>query len=168
LETFIEQWKIARADSAQAVEDMPAGKLDYAPQDDLMSFRNIAVHIIQAGLALTGVVLDGETDLTTPDFREKVKKYAMDLPDDAPAATIATALRESLDEQCGKLASRTPEFYAGILTKWDGAELTRMEMMQFVKEHELTHRSQLFLYLRMNGVTPVTTRRKQAQQKARA
>ncbi len=168
LETFIEQWKIARADSAQAVEDMPAGKLDYAPQDDLMSFRNIAVHIIQTGLALTGVVLDGETDLTTPDFMEKLKKYAMDLPDDAPASTIAAALRESLDELSGKLASRTPEFYTGILTKWDGTELTRMEMMQFVKEHELTHRSQLFLYLRMNGVTPVTTRRRQAQQKARA
>ncbi len=168
LETFLEQWKIARADSAQAVEDMPAGKLDYKPQDDLMSFRDIAVHIIQAGLALSGVVLDGETDLSTPEFRAKLGKYAMALPDDANAGALAAALRDSFDELSAQLAARSPEFYAGTIIKWDGSELTRMEMMQFVKEHELTHRSQLFLYLRMNGVIPVTTRRKLAKQKSKA
>ena len=65
LQTFLEQWKIARADAAQAVEDMPAGELDFKPQDDLMSFRDIAVHVIQAGRALSGLVLDSETDLST-------------------------------------------------------------------------------------------------------
>jgi uncharacterized damage-inducible protein DinB len=43
--------------------------------------------------------------------------------------------------------------------------VTRLEMLQFVKEHELTHRSQMFLYLRLKGVTPPTTRRRQAAAK---
>ena len=34
---------------------------------------------------------------------------------------------------------------------------------QFVKEHELAHRMQLFMYLRMNGIVPPTTRRKMAK-----
>jgi uncharacterized damage-inducible protein DinB len=37
---------------------------------------------------------------------------------------------------------------------------------QFVKEHELTHRSQLFLYMRLKGLVPPTTRRRQAKQGA--
>ena len=32
--------------------------------------------------------------------------------------------------------------------------LTRLEMLQFVKEHELTHRSQLFMLMRLKGMVP--------------
>jgi len=41
--------------------------------------------------------------------------------------------------------------------------VTRLEMLQFVKEHELTHRQQLFMYLRLKGTVPATTRRRMAQ-----
>jgi uncharacterized damage-inducible protein DinB len=37
-------------------------------------------------------------------------------------------------------------------------------MLQFVKEHELTHRAQLFMYLRLKGIVPATTRRRMAMQ----
>jgi uncharacterized damage-inducible protein DinB len=47
---------------------------------------------------------------------------------------------------------------------FDLARLTRMEMLQFIKEHELTHRSQLFMYLRLKGIVPATTRRRLAKQ----
>jgi uncharacterized damage-inducible protein DinB len=40
-------------------------------------------------------------------------------------------------------------------------------MLQFVKEHELTHRAQLFLYMRMMGMVPATTRGRLAKQAAR-
>jgi uncharacterized damage-inducible protein DinB len=44
----------------------------------------------------------------------------------------------------------------------DGQQVTRLEMIQTAKEHELTHRAQLFLYLRLKGIVPVTTRRRLA------
>ncbi|MGH9719832.1 MAG: DinB family protein [Bryobacteraceae bacterium] len=44
--------------------------------------------------------------------------------------------------------------------------MTRLEMLQFVKEHELTHRQQLFMYLRLKGIIPVTTRRRLEKQAA--
>ena len=118
LQTFLEQWKIARADAAQAVEDMPAGKLDFKPQDDLMSFREVAIHILGVGYALAGVMLDGESDLSTPDFREKLKKYARPAPDGQ--AELAAALRSAVVEHCDSLAARPPEFFAEFVTKWDG------------------------------------------------
>jgi len=39
-------------------------------------------------------------------------------------------------------------------------------MLQGIKEHELSHRSQLFVYLRLKGLTPPTTRRRLAKAKA--
>jgi len=41
-------------------------------------------------------------------------------------------------------------------------------MLQFAKEHELTHRAQLFMMLRLKGMVPPTTRRRLAAAAAQA
>ena len=66
--------------------------------------------------------------------------------------------------RAGQLASQNAEFFAHVITRFDGQLVTRLEMVQFTKEHELTHRAQLFLYLRLKGMVPATTRRRMAKQ----
>ncbi len=164
VEAVLDSWKSVRQDTAQAVEDCPAGEFDYKPAADLMSFREIALHILNASLGLTGLMLAGEVNLGTPAFREKMKTYFSALPADADAAAVAAELRQAMGRRAAELARQTPEFYAQKMTRFDGQEVTRLEMLQFIKEHELTHRAQLFLYLRLKGIVPVTTRRRLAKQ----
>ena len=166
LETLLDSWKSVRQDTAQAVEDFPAGELDFKPAPDLMTFREIARHILIAGHGLTGLMLEGEEHLTGPSFREKMARFAM-LPPDAGVADLARELRASVEQRMTQLAAQSPEFYSGMITRVDGMRVTRLEMLQFVKEHELTHRAQLFVYLRLKGIVPSTTRRRLAQQAAR-
>ena len=154
-----------RADAAQAVEEMPGSGLDYRPADDFLSFRDVATHIHDVSQGMIGMLLAGDTQFTGPDWREKRKQYVRPLPDGAGPAEIAAALRRTLDEDCDKLARQSPEFLAGTVDKFDGTHPTRMELLLFIREHELTHRAQLFVYLRMNGVIPPTTRRRLAAQK---
>src|SRR5579885_234425 len=89
LETVLDSWKTIRQDTAQAVEDCPAGELDFRPMPDLMTFREIARHILNASLGLTGLMLDGETNLATPAFREKMKPHFSTLPENAEPAALA-------------------------------------------------------------------------------
>jgi uncharacterized damage-inducible protein DinB len=89
------------------------------------------------------------------------------LPANASAADLAAALRQSLDQRLAELAAQPPEFFARIITRFDGQKVTRLEMVQTIKEHELTHRAQLFVYLRLKGLVPSTTRRRMAQQGAK-
>jgi uncharacterized damage-inducible protein DinB len=166
LETVLDSWQSVREDTAQAVEDCPAGELDFKPASEVASFREIATHILDASHALTGMLLDGETDFAAPDFREKLKRYFAGLPHDAAAAALASELRQAMERRCAELRAQSPEFFAGIITRFDGQRVTRLEMVQFAKEHEIAHRSQLFLYLRLKGVVPATTRRRLARQKA--
>lgn len=56
------------------------------------------------------------------------------------------------------------QFWAAEITRFDGLRVTRAEMLQFIKEHEVAHRAQLFLYLRLKGIVPATTRRRLAKQ----
>ena len=80
-------------------------------------------------------------------------------PDSAVAKGFADTSKRTVE-----LAAKSPEFLAQIITRFDGQKLTRLEMVQFIKEHELTHRSQMFMYLRLKGIVPATTRRRMAKQ----
>jgi uncharacterized damage-inducible protein DinB len=161
-------WKTVRNDTAQAVEDMPPEALDFRPADSMMTFREIARHILNAGHALTGILLTGTTNLAVPEFRDMLQKHSTTLPPDCTQPELAAALRQALDERIAELAARDPAFFAEEITRFDGLRITRLEMLQTIKEHELTHRSQLFMYLRLKGVVPPTTRRRELAAKQAA
>ncbi len=163
VEALLDSWKTIRHDAAQAVLDCPTGELDFRPSPDLMTFREIARHILDAGLGLTGLLLDGVESMAVPEFREMLGKHVSRLSKEADAGAMATALADAMDLRCSQLTAQPPEFFGQFITKMDGQRVTRLEMLQFVKEHELTHRAQLFLYLRLKGIVPVTTRRRQAR-----
>jgi uncharacterized damage-inducible protein DinB len=164
VEHVLDSWRTIRQDTAAAVEDFPAGELDYRPTPELATFREIARHVLDASDGLTGLLLEGDEDLTSGNFRERMKPHLRALPADASAADIANALRESVAQRTAELAAQPPEFFAKTITRFDGQQVTRLEMVQTIKEHELTHRSQLFMYLRLKGIVPATTRRRLAKQ----
>jgi uncharacterized damage-inducible protein DinB len=166
LDSILNSWKTVREDTAQSVEDFPAEKLDYKACDGLMSFGATARHILEAGHGLTGLMLNGEDDLSTPQFRENIGKLVSQLPKTEDAGALARELRHDMQRLCSELSAKPAEFYAGEITRMDGQRVTRLEMLQTIKEHELTHRQQLFMYLRLNGVVPPTTRRRVAKAKA--
>lgn len=167
VEQVLESWKSIRNDTATAVEDMPPVGLDYRPTVEAATFREIARHILDAGDGLTGLLLAGEDNFATPEFRERMKAHLRTLPSNPDGPALATALRESVEQRTAVFAGRTPEYFAHIVTRFDGPKLTRLEMLQGIKEHELTHRQQLFVYLRLQGIVPATTRRRLAKQAGR-
>ncbi len=165
IEYVLDSWKAIRADTAQAVEDMPVGELGFKPVPELDSFGEIARHTLDAGHALCGMLLAGVEDMTV-NFREELGKYVHPLPKDAGQTDLAAALRTAVDERVAPLSAQTADWWAHTIVRFDGQKVTRLEMVQMVKEHELTHRSQLFMYLRLKGVIPATTRRRLAKQHA--
>jgi uncharacterized damage-inducible protein DinB len=166
VDSVINSWKAIREDTAQAVEDFSAQELDYKPSADLMTFGAIARHVLEAGYGVTGMLLDGVVDMTTPQFRETIGKYVAELPKTEGTGALARELRSAMEKRLTQLAAQPADFFAGEITRFDKQRVTRLEMLQGLKEHELTHRSQLFLYLRLKGIVPPTTRRRLAQASA--
>jgi uncharacterized damage-inducible protein DinB len=167
-EHVLDSWRTIREDTIRAVEDFPANEFDFRATPDMQTFGEIARHILQSSEGLTGMLLAGEEDFTVPDFRQRLARH---IEEPAPGvAGLTAALRGSLNGRLTELAARPADFWAREITRFDGQRLTRLEMVQFIKEHELTHRAQLFVYLRLKGIVPATTRRrlaKAAQQTAR-
>jgi uncharacterized damage-inducible protein DinB len=162
LEQVLDSWKTVRGDTIDAVDEFPAAEFDYRLAPDVMTFGEIARHILDAGDGLTGLLLAGEEDFATPNFRDKLKPHMRSV--DAGAPGLSAALRESIDQRTTQLAALPADFYSQMIKGRGGQTLTRLEMLQFVKEHELTHRAQLFVSMRIKGIVPATTRRRLAKQ----
>jgi uncharacterized damage-inducible protein DinB len=165
VDTVVDSWKTIREDSAQAVEDFSAHELDYRPSPDQMTFGGIARHILEVGHVLSAALLDEVESMAAPEFREIRQKYVAQLPQTEGAGALAREPRPEIESRAAELSTKPAEFYAGEFTRFDGQRVTRLEMLQFIKEHELTHRQQLFMYLRLKGIIPPTTRRRMAKAK---
>jgi hypothetical protein len=154
-------------DAAAAVEEFPEAEMDFRPAPDVMTFREAARHILDAADGLTGLLLAGEDNFATPEFRARMKVHMRALPAGASGKALAAAMREAVEDRAAAFANQTPEFFEHMITRFDGQRVTRLEMLQTIKEHELTHRAHLFLCQRMKGLVPATTRRRMAQQAGR-
>ena len=165
LEYLLDSWKTVRADTIAALDEFPAAKLDENPAEGLMTVRQMAIHILHAGHGILGIMLDGSDNLQTPDFRALVMKHAATLGETPDVPSLSAALHKSVEDTCAKLAAQSPEWFAHIITRFDGQRVTRLELVTMVKEHELTHRSQMFVAMRLQGAVPPTTRRRLAAQK---
>lgn len=163
VEHVLDTWRSVREDTVAAIEDFPAGEFDFRPAPEVQAFGEVARHILNAGHALTGLMLAGEVNFAAPDFRQRMGSQAYPLAPGAGPAELAAALRESIAARTQALAGMPAEFFAQTMTRMDGQQVTRLEMLQMIKEHELAHRAQLFLSLRMKGIVPSTTRRRLAK-----
>jgi uncharacterized damage-inducible protein DinB len=162
----LDSWKTIRKDVAGAVREFPAEAFDEKPIEGVDSFGTIARHILNAGNAFPGILMTGIDNLQTPDFRDKMKPHMHSLPESATPEQLAEALEQSIETRTAELSKQPDEFFTQEITRFDGVRLTRLEMLQFVKEHELTHRSQLFMLMRLKGMVPPTTKRRLAAAKA--
>ena len=164
-EHVIDSWNNVRQDTIAAIEDFPAGEFGFTPAATLQTFGQIGRHILVSTHGLTGMLLAGDTDFSNPAVRKtRIGAHVAHIPETLEPAELARRLRESVDERAAQLAAQTAGFWAAMVQRVDGAMVTRLEMLQWVKEHELTHRQQLFTYLRMKGIVPATTRRRLARQ----
>jgi uncharacterized damage-inducible protein DinB len=163
-EHVLDSWKAVRQDTVRAVEEFPAAELDFRPLPEVMSFREVAAHIAVAGTGLSALLLEGERDFTSPDARQRRAALAPQVGATAGTAELVAALQAGFEERLAALAAQPAGFFAELITRFDGQQVTRLEMLQTIKEHELTHRAHLFLCLRFKNLVPATTRRRAAQQ----
>src|ERR1035441_7759185 len=143
VEQVLDSWKTIRQDTAAAVEEFPAGDLDFRPTPEVMTFREAARHILDASDGLTGLLLAGEDNFANPEFRSRMKAHMRNLPADAGGAALAAALRESVEVRAAAFAAQPAEFFAQMITRFDGQRVTRLEMLDMIKEHEMTHRAHM-------------------------
>jgi len=141
LSDFKKKWKNAADYTIEIAELMPADKYDYQPTEDVRTFKEQMLHIVQNMTWLSRDYLDHgkyEQDLKSTEYsKEEVIKILKEGFDFASKA---------VDNLEPHQLRTTVEFFAG--------PMHIRQILNLMNDHVSHHRGQALVYLRLNGVKP--------------
>jgi uncharacterized damage-inducible protein DinB len=142
-----------------AVDALPVEQFDFKPRPDMLTARQVVVHIAEAEAAWNRII-DRGPEVDSPEWVAPADDPAqgfrtlVEAPDHAALQRLLAgaheATRSRFDRPAGELGRVLERrFDDGVVRTY-----TVHWILDHVQEHEIHHRSQLNLYLRMLGIEP--------------
>jgi len=131
-----------------AAEKMKAEDYGFAPTDGVRTFGQLVGHVADAQYSFCSAAT-GETH--APAGIEKSKKAKEEL---------VAALKEAM-AYCDKAYASTTDANAAQVVKFFGGERTRLNVLSFNTTHNYEHYGNMVTYMRIKGVVPPTSEKKQ-------
>ncbi len=139
---FLESWNRHRLVTVELVDLIGEEHLNFKPWDGAMTLGELVIHMMTSGTWFTSAVTSGV--LGKPGDKPEISTMA-DLKKYVHETTDATnAVLSSLtDEQMDKLIDATKVFKVNM---------PAIVLLSAMRDHEIHHKGQLFVYARMTGV----------------
>jgi len=139
LEPLIRTWKRIHIQSVKLMRVAPSDKFDWRPCETSMPLGELMNHLWIAERALVESAFTGQFPKQHPEPKTSTEEAIV-------------AFDQSHEEMVAKVAALTPEQLAETVTPFGPEKaLTREQLLHAMHEHEIHHRGQLYVYLRMLG-----------------
>jgi uncharacterized damage-inducible protein DinB len=138
-DSYINNWNRIHKQTMKIMAVAPSDKYDWRPAETAMTLGKLMNHLWISEWGLVEAAING----SLPAERPELKKNTEDL--------IAT-FDKSHKEMVAKVSTLTPEQLAEEISPF-GADrkVTRKAVLYALHEHEIHHRGQLYVYLRILG-----------------
>jgi uncharacterized damage-inducible protein DinB len=152
-EELLATWKDVREGYIEEIARIPEDKLDYRPTTETRSILEITHHIVESERMLAGEICRDDTD---------IRRVLSDQPDNTVREAtsgegLKNLLRTSLDETAQAIRQFGEDKLDRLMTGFDGKDISKFSMLNFVVGHEMYHRGQLTVYQRLLGIEPALT-----------
>ncbi len=152
-------WEATRNGVMSEIDLVSEDQLDYRPDPQARSIREIGQHVAEHGIAFTNELLAPECN-----FGNLFKPAVMDavraaLPRVRTKAELIALLRTTGDEVRGRIRQHGERLISDTQPSRlvPSGAMSRLSGLWFVIGHESHHRGQLTAYLRGAGVVPALT-----------
>ena len=144
---FIDRFNHTSSVTSKAVAMVPPDKVDLKPSPEMMSAKELAIHIFVGEKGLMSGAVTGE--VTKETFASTAAEAAGMTMEQIAAwgQKIHAATSEWM-------AKATPEDMAKPVKTFFGMPMTGKTCVMGALEHMIHHRGQFYVYLRMMGLTP--------------
>ena len=159
LDEALEAWDDARRGVIEEIENIPANRFDFRPSDGARSVAELAVHIMEVSLMMTGELTRDDTDFRRAPFPKLVAMYSKSIAGLRTKRELLAALRRTLKEGMAAFRKAGELHLLQTIVRFDGERGTRLAWLHHGIAQEMYHRGQLALYARIMGITPALTRR---------
>lgn len=159
LEEALEAWEDARLGFIDEVRNIPAAHWDFRPTSEMKSVRELAVHILEVAMMMTGELTREDTNFRRLPWPKLLRKYAGPAYRAKTRGELLSLLRSQLRD--GKKSFRTVgELHMlQAIRRFDGSKGTRYGWLMHGVDQEMYHRGQITVYARLLGIEPALTKR---------
>ncbi|EPZ41874.1 DinB family protein [Alicyclobacillus acidoterrestris] len=137
-QTFLQQLMAHRSVLPDVVATMKDKDLTFRPWDGAMTTADLVWHILSVSHGMASAAATGQFERIT------------DKPDLATIEDVQRVIRERTDELRGLIDSITDEQLDATIELF-GNQVPASAALQLLKDHEIHHKGQLFVYARICG-----------------
>jgi uncharacterized damage-inducible protein DinB len=159
LEEALEAWSGARIGFVEELANIPAKRFDYRPTPEVRSVKELAVHILEIAMMMTGELTRPDTDFRRKPWPQLLRLYAKPAYAARTKAQLIKLLRSQLREAQSRFRAAGELHMLQLIERFDGEKGTRLAWLHHGIDQEMYHRGQLTLYERLLGLEPALTRR---------
>jgi uncharacterized damage-inducible protein DinB len=158
LDEMLAAWTYTRNGVIAEIRNLPESALDFRPHAESRTAREVAQHIIESGLLMSG-------ELPRADGNFQRKPYPALLKEHAPGgvtryrtkASLLAALKATLADGAKRFRAAGEVAMLQTIRQFNGEPAPRLVWMHHGIAHEEYHRGQLALYARLVGRVPALT-----------
>ena len=158
VDAIIGSWREVRAGLIDEAAQIPADKFSFKAADGMRSVAELLQHLVESQKFLVGEACRPDTNLMRKSFAENIKDYAPDVRSVNDKDAIIQMLQTAMDD-CEKLLREHADEMKNTMKRFDGKEMTKLGFMSFAIAHEMYHRGQLTVYVRLLGIEPMLTQK---------
>jgi uncharacterized damage-inducible protein DinB len=158
IDRLIEGWKEVRKGLIEEASQIPDDQFSFRATPDTRSVAELLQHVVESQKMLVGESCRPDTNLMRQSFADHIKEYAAEVTTVQDKNGLLELMRSSMEtsEACIRAGG---EQLQEMMRRFDGKEMTKLDFLTFAVAHEMYHRGQLTVYLRLLGIEPALTRR---------
>jgi uncharacterized damage-inducible protein DinB len=156
VEGICEQWQDVRNGLIKEVELIPADQMGFKPAPESRTVIEVLHHIIETQRVLAGEMCRENTNFGR-GFPALMAEFAGNTKEATTKEALLELLRSSLEETKALVVSFGDANFEQGMTRFDGKQCAKLEMLNFTMAHEMYHRGQLTVYERLLGIEPALT-----------
>ena len=158
VDPIIGGWREVRAGLIDEVSQIPADQFSFRAAEGMRSVAELLQHLVESQKFLVGEACRPDTNLLRKSFAENIKDYAPDVRNVNDKEAIIQMLQTAMDD-CEQCLCEHADEMKNTMKRFDGKEMTKLGFMSFAIAHEMYHRGQLTVYVRLLGIEPMLTQK---------
>jgi uncharacterized damage-inducible protein DinB len=157
VEEALEAWAYTRQGAIAELKNIPEKNFDFRPTEQNRSVAELAHHIIESGLMMSGELTRADGDFQRKSYPEFLNEYAGHIKPTNSKKNLLALLKSTHQKGEKKFRAAGELMMLQYITRFDGLKGTRLAWMNHGISHEEYHRGQLALYARLLGRVPALT-----------
>lgn len=159
LDEALDSWDDVRTGLIHEVRNIPAAGWDFRPTPEMRSVRELAVHVLEVAMMMTGELTRDDTNLRRAPWPKLLRQYAGAAYRAKTRADLLSLLKSQLRDGIKRFRAAGELHMLQHIERFDGKTGTRLAWLMHGIDQEMYHRGQITVYARLLGIEPALTKR---------